>query len=78
MIVSPEGGGGWSGGKGLTSVSCMQYLEANRDKRGLPKSKEPARHKTHWDFVLEEMAWLAKVGKSLARGCLFWFRFRFK
>ncbi|KAG0580120.1 hypothetical protein KC19_4G148100 [Ceratodon purpureus] len=37
-----------------------EYLEANRDKRGLPKSKEPARHKTHWDFVLEEMAWLAK------------------
>jgi len=24
------------------------------------KSSEPARRKTHWDFVLEEMCWLAK------------------
>eukprot|EP00854_Cymbomonas_tetramitiformis_P010703 gene10703-12660_t len=25
-----------------------------------PKFPEPARNKTHWDFLLEEMAWLAK------------------
>lgn len=24
------------------------------------KSSEPSRRKTHWDFVLEEMCWLAK------------------
>jgi hypothetical protein len=51
----------------------MQYLEANKDKKGLPKSKEAGRPKTHWDFVLEEMAWLAKVrmpGLPVRRGCL--------
>jgi hypothetical protein len=54
-------------------VLCMQYLEANKDKKGLPKSKEAGRPKTHWDFVLEEMAWLAKVrmpGLPVRRGCL--------
>lgn len=24
------------------------------------KAPEPGRRKTHWDFVLEEMSWLAK------------------
>lgn len=58
-------------------VWCMQYLEANKDRKGLPKSKEAARPKTHWDFVIEEMAWLAKVREawgSLVRGCVLRFR----
>ncbi len=25
----------------------------------LPKVQEPGRNKSHWDYVLEEMAWLA-------------------
>lgn len=48
-----------------TLVWYVQYLEANKDKKGLPKSKEPGRPKTHWDFVIEEMTWLAKVSKAL-------------
>jgi len=44
----------------------VQYLEANKDKKGLPKSKEPVRPKTHWDFVIEEMTWLAKVGERVS------------
>lgn len=42
----------------------------------LPKLAEPQRHKTHWDFLLEEMQWLAadfanerKWKKSAARKC---------
>jgi len=31
-----------------------------RVDRPLPKAPEPARPKTHWDYLLEEMAWLAK------------------
>ncbi|XP_024385974.1 protein PHOTOPERIOD-INDEPENDENT EARLY FLOWERING 1 isoform X2 [Physcomitrium patens] len=38
----------------------QEFLESNKDKKGQPKSKEPARPKTHWDFVIEEMTWLAK------------------
>nr|XP_024380298.1 chromatin modification-related protein EAF1 B-like isoform X1 [Physcomitrium patens]XP_024380299.1 chromatin modification-related protein EAF1 B-like isoform X1 [Physcomitrium patens]PNR51048.1 hypothetical protein PHYPA_010234 [Physcomitrium patens] len=30
------------------------------DWHSMEKSSEPARRKTHWDFVLEEMCWLAK------------------
>lgn len=42
----------------------------------LPKLAEPQRHKTHWDFLLEEMQWLSadfanerKWKKSAARKC---------
>ena len=28
--------------------------------RQLPSSQEPKRGKAHWDFVMEEMAWMAK------------------
>jgi E1A-binding protein p400 len=42
----------------------------------LPKLAEPQRHKTHWDFLLEEMQWLAtdfanerKWKKAAARKC---------
>lgn len=28
--------------------------------RQLPASQEPKRGKAHWDFVMEEMAWMAK------------------
>jgi hypothetical protein len=38
----------------------LQFIEANKDKKPQPKSKEPSRSKPHWDFVLEEMTWLAK------------------
>lgn len=46
------------------ALMFVQYLEANKDKKGLAKSKEAARAKTHWDFVIEEMTWLAKVSKG--------------
>jgi hypothetical protein len=42
----------------------LQFIEANKDKKPQPKSKEPSRSKPHWDFVLEEMTWLAKVNNS--------------
>lgn len=45
----------------------LQFVEANKDKKGQPKSKEPARLKTHWDFVIEEMTWLAKVNIIVVR-----------
>lgn len=42
----------------------------------LPKLAEPARHKVHWDFLLEEMQWLAtdfanerKWKKAAAKRC---------
>jgi hypothetical protein len=35
------------------------------DKRIASRGKEPSRLKTHWDYVLEEMAWLAKVKAKL-------------
>lgn len=25
----------------------------------LPKVQEPSRHKSHWDYVLDEMQWMA-------------------
>jgi hypothetical protein len=34
------------------------------DKRIASRGKEPSRLKTHWDYVLEEMAWLAKVNQN--------------
>ncbi|CAK9228992.1 unnamed protein product [Sphagnum troendelagicum] len=40
--------------------SKREFIEANKDKKPQPKSKEPSRSKPHWDFVLEEMTWLAK------------------
>jgi hypothetical protein len=43
------------------SIFFPQFIEANKDKKVQPKSREPVRSKSHWDFVLEEMAWLAKV-----------------
>lgn len=51
----------------FNGVDFVQYVEANKDKKGLPKSKEPGRPKTHWDFVIEEMSWLAKVSKAVRR-----------
>ena len=48
-------------------VLFVQYLEANKDKKGLAKSREAGRAKTHWDFVIEEMTWLAKVSKGASR-----------
>jgi hypothetical protein len=38
--------------KGMTTVAIPKMLD------------EPARQKTHWDFLLEEMAWLAKDFKE--------------
>ena len=32
----------------------------DRAARQLPTAQEPKRGKAHWDFVLEEMAWMAK------------------
>eukprot|EP00250_Pteridium_aquilinum_P026609 c33290_g1_i1 orf=3-1079(-) len=34
------------------------------EKRIASRGKEPSRRKTHWDYVLEEMAWLAKDFES--------------
>ena len=36
--------------------------------RQLPASQEPKRGKAHWDFVMEEMAWMAKEFQRCAPG----------
>lgn len=35
-------------------------FQKQRVDRPLPKAPEPPRAKSHWDYLLEEMAWLAK------------------
>ena len=43
-------------------------IRAARDAaaRPLPAAPEPKRTKTHWDFLLEEMTWLAKEFQKCA------------
>ena len=38
--------------------------------RQLPASQEPKRGKAHWDFVMEEMAWMAKEFQRCGPGLL--------
>lgn len=59
----------------LQRVSELQKEGLWSDKR-LPKLQEPSRPKTHWDYVLEEMVWLAadfaqerKWKKACAKKC---------
>ena len=61
----------------LARVRQLQLEGLWADKKGLQKvSLTPARQKTHWDFVLEEMSWLStvfqqetKVKKLTSRKC---------
>jgi hypothetical protein len=41
----------------LQRIGDLQKEGMWYDKR-LPKVKEPERRKTHWDYVLEEAAWM--------------------
>ena len=46
----------------LSRVRQLQKEGLWTDKKALQKvSAVPTRHKTHWDFVLEEMTWLSSV-----------------
>lgn len=58
----------------------QRITELQRDglwsERRLPKVQEPGRSKAHWDYLLEEMVWLAadfaqerKWKKSAAKKC---------
>jgi HSA len=56
--------------EGLSPAEREEYEEdilrraaeaaARRNTKALPAFPEPKRGKAHWDFVLEEMAWMAK------------------
>ena len=48
----------------LQEAEVMQKVNELRkggvwSSRRLPKVQEPARNKAHWDYLLEEMQWLA-------------------
>ena len=42
----------------MSRIAELQREGLWTEKR-LPKVTEPARAKTHWDYLLEEMVWLA-------------------
>lgn len=50
-------------------LQCAAEIRAARDAaaRPLPAAPEPKRAKAHWDFLLEEMAWLAKEFQKCGR-----------
>lgn len=50
-------------------LQCAREIRAARDAaaRPLPTAPEPKRAKTHRDFLLEEMAWLAKEFQKYAQ-----------
>lgn len=66
---------------GMQEAYVMQRIvELQREglwsERRLPKVQEPARTKAHWDYLLEEMVWLAadfaqerKWKKAAAKKC---------
>lgn len=47
-----------------SSASVPAAAPLEPDKRIASRGKEPSRLKTHWDYVLEEMAWLSKDFES--------------
>ena len=41
-------------------LARARRIMAARDAKPLPTAVEPKREKAHWDFLMEEMAWMAK------------------